>query len=175
MLEKPVLVAYATRTGSSREIAQEIAFRLEAKGIKADARNLGDLHSMVGYRAVILGSAIREAELLPEATEFVEQHQAELRNLPVFYFLVSLTMQQDTPDHAQTALGYLKPIRKWIEPTEVGLFAGKFDPEELTRAAEEELHAKGFLEGDWRDWKAVQLWADRVAELLKQEQIARGI
>lgn len=175
MLEKPVLIAYATRLGSSREIAQEIEFQLESKGVKAEARNLEDLKSLSGYRAVILGSSIRENEPLPEALEFVQKHQAELKNLPVFYFVVSLTMQQDTPDHAQTALGYLKPLRRLIEPKEVGLFAGKFDPEALTRTAEQKLQAKGFLEGDWRDWEAIHAWGTRVAELLLQEEVARGI
>lgn len=62
-----------------------------------------------------------------------------------------------------------------MEPIEVGLFAGKFIPEELTQAARQTLANRGFPEGDWREPAAVRTWGQRVMALLRQESIAKGI
>lgn len=175
MLEKPVLIAYASLTGSAKEIAEELERLFDAGGTPSEARDLHAVHDLSPYRAVIVGSAIREEGWLPEAVEFVTKFQQQLKTLPVFYYLVSMTMYQDTPNHAQTALRYLRPVRQLVEPVDVGLFAGKFIPEELTQAARQTLANQGFPEGDWRDPAAVLAWGQRVMELLRQESIARGI
>lgn len=175
MLEKPVLIAYASLTGSAREIAEELERLLSAGGIPSVARELSTIQDLSPYCAVVVGSAIREEGWLPEAVEFVARHQQKLKNIPVFYYLVSMIMHKDTPDHAQTALRYLRPVRQWVEPVDEGLFAGKFIPEELTQAARKTLASQGFPEGDWRDPAAVRAWGQRVMELLKQESIAKGI
>lgn len=175
MLEKPVLIAYASLTGSAKEIAEELERLFDAGGTPSEARDLNAVQDLSPYRAVIVGSAIREEGWLPEAVEFVAKFQQQLKTLPVSYYLVSMTMYQDTPNHAQTALRYLRPVRQLVEPVEVGLFAGKFIPDELTEAARQTLAGQGFPEGDWRDPAAVRAWGQRVMELLKQESVAKGI
>lgn len=175
MLEKPVLIAYTSVTGSARDTALEIEQALDKLGVSSEAREIENIASLEEYRAVVVGSPIRDGEWLPAAVDFVRHNATTLRQMPVFYFLVAMTMYHDTPEHAQTALNYLKPVRKILEPIEVGLFPGKFLPEELPEVAESQLRAKGFPEGDYRDWDAVNLWAAHVAQLLKEEQLAGGI
>jgi menaquinone-dependent protoporphyrinogen oxidase len=175
MLEKPVLIAYTSVTGSARDTALEIEQALDKLGVPSEAREIENIGNLDGYRAVIVGSPIRDGEWLPAAVDFVRENAATLTTLPVFFFLVAMMMHDDTPEHAQTALNYLKPVRKILEPVEVGLFPGKFLPEELSAIAESHLRAKGFPEGDYRDWDAVNLWAAHVAQLLKEEQLAGGI
>lgn len=175
MLEKPVLIAYTSVTGSARDTALEIEQALDRMGVPSEAREIENISRIDGYRAVMVGSPIRDGEWLPVAVDFVRLHAAELSKVPVFYFLLAMTMHDDTPEHAQTALGYLKPVRQLLEPVEVGLFPGKFLPQELPAVAEAHLRQKGFPEGDFRDWDAVNLWAARVAGLLKDEQLAGGI
>src|SRR5262249_36166346 len=58
-----VLVAYATRHGSTKEVAQEIAATLDAEGMAVDvlpAANVGHLH---GYDGVVLGGALYTGRL----------------------------------------------------------------------------------------------------------------
>lgn len=116
MLEKPVLIAYASLTGSAKEIAEELERLFDAGGTPSEARDLNAVQDLSPYRAVIVGSAIREEGWLPEAVELVAKFQQQLKTLPVSYYLVSMTMYQDTPNHAQTALRYLRPVRQMVEP-----------------------------------------------------------
>jgi menaquinone-dependent protoporphyrinogen IX oxidase len=96
--EKPVLIAYASLTGGAQQIAEELERLFKAGGIASQARNLNAVQDLLPYRAVIVGSTIRqEGWLLPEAVQFVAKFQPQLKTLPVFYYLVAMTMHQDTP------------------------------------------------------------------------------
>jgi len=175
MLEKPILVAYATRTGTAKEVAEVLKDQLQRKGAKAELWRIEDVQDLDPYRAVILGSAIRDEAWLPEALEFVKKHQAELQQIAVFYYLVSMTLHDNTPEHAQEALDYLRPVRDLVEPVDIGLFGGKLDDTSLAPLTRQKLSRKSFPKGDWRDWKAIRAWGERVFELANQEQVARGI
>jgi menaquinone-dependent protoporphyrinogen oxidase len=158
MLEKPILIAYATHTGTTREIAEALQELFREKGAGVEVRDLEAVHDLNPYRAVILGSSVRYDEWLPEAVEFVRRFQDELRREPLFYFSVSMTMQQDTPAHVQDSLEFLRPVRDLAEPLDIGLFAGQLDPAELTEVAKKMVQERGFPEGDWRDWEAIRAW-----------------
>ena len=124
---------------------------------------------------MVLGSSIRYDAWLPEAVDFVRKHQDELNRKPLFYFSVSMTMQQDTPSHVQDSLEFLRPVRELAEPIDIGLFAGQLDPAELTGLAEAVVQERGFPGGDWRDWDAIRAGGERVWNLLNQEEVAGGI
>ncbi|MBF6593740.1 MAG: flavodoxin domain-containing protein [Thermaceae bacterium] len=175
MLEKPILIAYATHTGTTREIAEVLDKLFREKGASVEVRDLEAIRDLSLYRAVVLGSSIRYNEWLPEAVDFVRQHQDQLRSKPLFYFSLSMTMQQDTPAHVQDSLEFLRPVRELAEPLDIGLFAGQLDPAELTQVAREIVQERGFPVGDWRDWAAIQAWGERVWSLLNQEEVAGGI
>ena len=87
-----ILVAYATRAGSTTEAAQAIAEALRALyswGDTVDVLPVKAVNDLSPYRAVIAGSAIRMGHWLPEAVDFVTKNQAELAKVPVAFFLVS--------------------------------------------------------------------------------------
>jgi len=163
----PILVAYATREGSTREVAQSIGQSLSEHGAKVEVRAIKDITDLTPYRAVILGSAIRVGKWLPEAVKFVEQHKGDLERKPLVYFLVCATLREDTPAHHREVLAYLDPVRKLVEPLETGLFAGKLDADHLPfleRMMVKVMHAP---QGDWRDWTSIHAWADGVADRLE--------
>ena len=53
-----VLVAYATKYGSTREVAEAIASALIERGADAVARPAGEIRGLEGYSAVVLGTAL---------------------------------------------------------------------------------------------------------------------
>lgn len=166
MEERPILVAYATRAGSTREVAEAIGQSLSEHGTRAEVRLVTDVTDLRPYRAVILGSAVHTGKWLPEAVKFVEQHRADLAMIPLVYFLVCATLREDTPEHHCEVLAYLDPVRALVQPLEVGLFAGKIDADHLPFLERMMVKVTRSPHGDWRDWAAIHEWAGELAERL---------
>jgi len=59
---------------------------------EVDVRRMEEVTDLSAYDAVVAGSAIRGKQWLPEATQFVQQHQAALRQKPFAAFLVCMTL-----------------------------------------------------------------------------------
>ncbi len=111
------------------------------------------------YGAVIVGSGIRAGQLLSDATKFVQKNRETLSLVPVAYFVVCLTMKDDTEENRSTVAAYLDPLRELVEPIEVGLFAGAVNPSSLPIPARMILKAMKISEGDYHDWEAIRAWA----------------
>ena len=65
-----MLVAYASRHGATREIAEAIAAALLARGVTADARDVATIDGLEPYDAVVLGSAVYFGKWLEPARAF---------------------------------------------------------------------------------------------------------
>lgn len=163
---KQILVTYATRAGSTAEVAACVAEELRAAGAQVETLSLKAMQDIHSYDAVIIGSAIRMGRWLPEAVEFVKTHRERLSQIPTAYFLVSGFLCEDTPEMRKTVLAYLAPVRALHEPTCIGLFAGKMDYRKLRWL--DRTIAKGvkFAECDWRNWEAIRTWARQLSSML---------
>jgi menaquinone-dependent protoporphyrinogen oxidase len=130
-----------------------------------DVRLAKEMTDLSPYRAVVVGSGIRVGKWLPEAVQFVERHQEALRRMPVAYFLVCLTLKDDTEENRRTVAAYLDPLREQgpqVQPVDVGLFAGVMDYSKLSFMLRLMMKAMGSPEGDFRDWEAIRAWASQV-------------
>ena len=164
-----ILIAYATKTGSTAEVATEIGRVIESKGgCQVDVRPVGKLNGVDGYDAVVIGSAIRAGKWLPEATKFVEKHRDALGRVPVALFAVCLTLKDDTEENRRTVAAYLDPVCEIVQPVEVGLFAGAMDYSKLPFILRLLMKAMKTPQGDFRDWEAITSWADNICLLLLQ-------
>ena len=164
-----ILVAYASKCGSSAGVAKAIGEVLHEKGAAVDVRLAKKVKDISSYRAVVVGSAIRMGKWLPAAVSFVEAHREVLGHIPVAYFLVCYTMRDPTEENRQEALSYLKPLRDAVpevRPVDAGLFAGAVDYSKLSWIFKRVLKKKGLQEGDFRDWDAIRSWAAGVAPRL---------
>ena len=158
-----ILVAYATKAGSTAEVAAEIGRVVESKsGCKVDVHPVGKLKEVGGYDAAIIGSAIRAGKWLPEATKFVEKHRDALSQVPVAFFTVCLTLSEDTEENRRTVAAYLDPVREMVQPVDVGLSAGMMDYSKLSFLLRLMMKKMGSPEGDFRDWEAIRAWAGQV-------------
>jgi len=155
-----ILIAYASRAGSTAEVADAIGQVLRGNGIPAEVLPAGHVADVSTYRAAILGSAVRMGKWLPEAVRLVERNQAALAGMPTAIFTVCLTMQKDTPENRRVVEGYLQPVLQKVRPSSIGLFGGKMDYSRLgfiDRLIVSKM--KKIPEGDHRDWKAIRAWA----------------
>jgi len=73
-----ILVAYASRGGSTAGVAEAIGQTLAAGGAEVDVRSMTEIDDVTAYQAVVAGSAIQAHQWLPEAMQFIQAHQAEL-------------------------------------------------------------------------------------------------
>jgi menaquinone-dependent protoporphyrinogen oxidase len=161
-MSKKILVAYVSEYGSTGGVAEAIGKELCSKRAKVDvflARNVKNLSS---YQGVILGSAIYKGKWMSEAVDFVKANSETLRQVPVFYFMVCMTMRQPTEENRLKTLAYLDPVLKTIpqvKPVEIGVFAGAMHYNNLSWLNKKIIISKGLPEGDFRDWEAIRAWA----------------
>ena len=166
---KKILVTYATRAGSTFEVAARVAEVLRAAGATVDVKPVAAVHEVKGYDAVIVGSPIRMGHWLPEAVTFVKANREPLSHIPTAYFLVSGFLRDDTPEMRRKALAYLDPVRTILEPTSIGLFAGKMDYSKMDWLDRSIAEAVSSSEGDWRSWEAIRCWAQGLQPILASE------
>ena len=81
-MSNKILVAYASRTGSTAEVAEAIGQTLAESGAQVDVLPVQDIKDLAPYRAVVAGSAIRGGKWLPEALQFMQTYQAALAQKP---------------------------------------------------------------------------------------------
>jgi len=84
------------------------------------------------------------------AIAFVRAHREPLSHIPTAYFLVSGLLRDDTPEMRAKLLAFLDPVRAILEPSSIGLFAGKIDFSKRMTQGGEHRHAPAFVRKAWR-------------------------
>lgn len=75
-----VMVAYASKHGSTKGIADFIGERLRNHGLGVDFRDVKNLRNPEDYEAFVVGIAICMFQWMKEAREFVSRNRAILSN-----------------------------------------------------------------------------------------------
>ena len=161
-MNQKVLVTYASRAGSTMEVAQAVAQELTNRGYAVDIRPVKQVTSIDGYNAVVIGSAVRMSNWLPEAVQFVEKNRTALSQKKTAYFgLYLMNMGEDEASRKARDL-YLDAARKLVKPQAEALFPGVGDPSKVSFL--DRLIGKMVKspEGDFRDWKAIRAWAQGI-------------
>ncbi|MGQ9908179.1 MAG: flavodoxin domain-containing protein [Candidatus Flexifilum sp.] len=166
MNDKPCLVAYASRYGSTAEIAARIGSTLSAHGLLVDVRPIGAPIAPAEYGSAVLGAPIYSAAWPVEMDAFVRTHQAALRPLPVALFAVALRLRDDSDALRAAVLGAIDVYRVMLAPVSIGLFAGALAYNRLSPIVRLQIQSKGLPEGDFRNWDAIARWAAGLPPLL---------
>jgi menaquinone-dependent protoporphyrinogen oxidase len=165
-----VLVAVASRHGSTREVAGTIAEELRAQGFGADLRDAGAIESLAGYDALILGSAVYLGNWLPEAKDFANRFAGCLGALPVWLFSSGPIGPADRvapgDPHGLAGLLAATGARGHV------IFAGTIDPGHLGPGERLIARLVRAPHGDFRDWDAIRAWARGIGAALGQRQTA---
>jgi menaquinone-dependent protoporphyrinogen oxidase len=167
-----ILVTYASRAGSTAEIAEAIGRTLIQHGANVEVLPMQQVKDLSAYRAVVAGSAIRSSKWLPEAMQFVEDHRSELSKKPFATFTVCITMAMSNSDpYREAVTKWIQPVRAQVKPVSEGLFAGVLDFSKLpfnwdTLKLRAVVALGIFPKDDRRDWNAISKWADGIYPLL---------
>ena len=163
-----VLVAVASKHGSTGGIAEAIADELHAMGIAADVWNVQEDPPVELYDAIVVGSAVYMGRWLPEARRFAEANRAALRDLPVWLFSSGPLGEPAVPAGDPKDLDRLA--------AELGArgrrtFAGRLNLGDLglgERLVTRAVHAPA---GDFREWKAIRAWAREIGAALRADVV----
>ncbi|HOU15488.1 MAG TPA: flavodoxin domain-containing protein [Anaerolineae bacterium] len=159
-----ILVTYATRYGSTQEVAEKIAATLREGGIKVDLKPARQVQTLTGYSAVVLGAPLYIGNWLKDAQRFLTQQQAALEKLPVAIFTLGPTRADEDWTEVRASLDVQLGKYPWLKPVAVELFGGKYDPAKLKFPATllTMLPASPLYKApasDARDWDAIHAWA----------------
>ncbi len=162
-----VLVAYASKRGSTGEVAEAIAAKLNVDDTAVDVSLIDHVKDVSAYDMVVVGSAIRVAQWLPEAVQFVETNQAALSRVPTAFFTVCMTLAKDNTEAGyDRVMSFIDPVLQIHQPDSIGLFAGKMDYKQLSFLDRTMVKARKTPEGDYRDWNAINNWAESLQPVL---------
>ena len=84
--DQRVLVAFASRSGSTAGIAQAIAAALRGAGLAVDSRPAGDVTDVDPYAAVVLGSGVFLPRRQSDGGGFLLRHASTLSTRAVWLF-----------------------------------------------------------------------------------------
>ena len=160
MNSKSILLAYATRFGSTQEVAEAITATLREAGIEVELQAMQDVESLDGYDAIVLGAALYN-------TRWHQDAQESLKQRPVAIFTLGpLNTSDAAKRNSRRQLDKELGKYAWLKPVALEVFAGKYDPSKP---------GMGFFERllparDYRDWEAMRAWANALPTQLEQAE-----
>ena len=159
-----ILVAVASRHGSTHEIAEAIAEELRATGHAVDVRKGDEVAGVEMYDAAIVGSAIYAGSWLPEARSFTERHRPALAKLPVWLFS-SGPLGAENPQPQDDPQQLAAPM-DGVAVRGHRVFVGKLDKRELGLSERLIARVVKAPEGDFREWEEIRAWAREIGAAL---------
>jgi menaquinone-dependent protoporphyrinogen oxidase len=166
-----MLVAYGTRYGSTREVAEAVAATLAELGVAADTRTAREVGSLDGYDAVVLGTPLYLGALHKDVRALLESRQEVLADVPLAVFALGPIKAEDGLDGSREQLFTALAKAQAPTPVATGVFVGAYDPARLgfkdkLIAALPASPLHGEPAHDDRDWPAIRAWARELPALM---------
>ncbi len=178
-----ILVADASKYGATKGIAERIGETLRVAGHEAEVRPAKLAGELIGYDALVVGSAVYFGRWMKEASGFVRRKQLILAHRLLWLFSSGPlgTETTDAQGRELTAVPEPKEIaefRESVKPQDHRVFFGALDRGKLGflhRAVAELPGSRKLLpEGDFRDWEDIDAWAESIAKELAESHEGGG-
>jgi menaquinone-dependent protoporphyrinogen oxidase len=192
-----VLVAYATRHGSTKEVAEAVAAALTEAGLAAEAKPISDGLDPAGHDAVVVGGPMIMG-WHKDAVRFLRRNRRPLSAVPTAYFITAASLTRTGEDQVREVPVDVDPwlakapkraeklsrkeryalpghyldrpldVAPDVHPRRVAFFAGSLD---LTNMNIFEklfvLLVVGATPGDGRHWEFIKEWGRSLAAELR--------
>jgi menaquinone-dependent protoporphyrinogen oxidase len=151
-----ILVAFATKAGSTEQVAAAIAEALRKCGNIVDLRRARDVGEPVSrWGCIVLGAPIYSGRWHRDAHRFLRRHRGELERVPVAVFAMGpRSPEQEAWQRSSSQLDRALAKRSWLTPVAKMVFGGA-DPPKRGQATRRDL----------RDWAAIEDWAREISAI----------
>jgi menaquinone-dependent protoporphyrinogen oxidase len=145
-----ILVAFATKNGSTEEVARAIAETLRRDGCVVDVRRARDVRQAVaGWDLVVLGAPIYSGRWHRDAHRFLKRHRDDFEVVPVAVFAMGpRSGDEEGWQRSRAQLDRALAKRGLLAYVALAVFGGVDPPKERHRQRR-----------DLRDWEAIRAWA----------------
>jgi menaquinone-dependent protoporphyrinogen oxidase len=161
-----VLVTVASKHGATAEIGSVIGSLLEIEHFEVEVRPPDEVESVAGYDAVVLGSGVYAGHWLKPAKEFVDRHEAALREIPLFVFssgpVGEPPKESDEPAEARALETSLHPIDSRV-------FGGRITGSQLGPLEKLITKVVKAPMADDRPWEEIAAWSKEIARYLNAD------
>lgn len=157
-----VLIAYSSKHGSTAVVAAAIGRRLEKSGFRVDVECAEEVRSLAQYEGVVVGSPLYAGHWQRQTMAFLRKHRDELARKPVAVFALGPRGRpgEEEWEKAERQLSAVLRKHPWLRPVARKMVGGVIEPSRL-RFPFSHMPAC-----DWRDWAAIDAWADSLPGLL---------
>lgn len=155
-----IVVAYATKHGSTKEVADAIAQTLAMSGFEVDVRAAADVSELGAYDGVVLGGSLYMGRWHRDAIGFLQRHRGALDTIPIAIFAMGpQTLADADVASARSQLDHALAKVPNVSPAAVAIFGGVVDPTTLR------FPLSRMPASDARDWDAIAGWAKDAATI----------
>ena len=160
-MEPKTLVAFASKHGSTQEVAEQVAQTLRDNGLDVDVRPASSVEDLAAYDALVIGGALYMGHWHRDARRLLNRVSEELRERPVFVFgMGPMDLEQKSVEGARKQVDHALAKVPDVQPVSVAIFGGVVHPGEL------HFPFNRMPEGDARDPEAILAWSDDIAAVL---------
>lgn len=165
--EMKVLVVYGTKSGCTTGVAEEIGKTLSGRGASVDVVPAETAGHPGDYDAVVVGSGVRAGTWHEPVRTWVKSNADALKGRPVAFYTCGMMITQGA-EKADEVRAYTDALvaEAGVEPVDIGLFAGWFEPKEFSFAERTILKLMKTPQGDFRDLPAIAEWTHDAAPKL---------
>jgi menaquinone-dependent protoporphyrinogen oxidase len=165
-MEPKTLIAYASKHGSTHEVAEQVADVLRAGGLDVDVRAASSVEDVDAYDAVVIGGALYMGHWHRDARRLLNRLGDKLHERPVFVFgMGPIDLEQKSVEGARKQVDHALAKVPEVEPVSVAIFGGVVHPGEL------HFPFNHMHETDARDPEAIRAWADDIAAVLMSRRV----
>lgn len=163
-MDSKILVAYASKYGSTQEVAEAVAATLRECGLAVDIQPMAKVRTLAEYSAIVLGAPLYMFHWHKDALSFLARNREALTRTPVAVFALG-PFHDDAKEWQEARSQLDKELAKypWLSPAAIKIVGARFDPARLNFPWNCLPALKQMPASDLRDWAAIRAWASSLA------------